>query len=254
MCDKKVRTTATALKMYIKQLEKDQTQLDIDFVEVRNQHKIDSNKIDAEIKTAKESLSVLELQLKSEKTPEVEEVPDIPEVPEKPDDPTCPKCGNYTKRVKIKKIRGRKVQEWECLSCGKKFTAPLDSDGIPSEIGTRPGAGPKGPTGQQKRERRGVLDKARKFLDEELGKGRCILLQQIETETGVSQSAAWRAACEVTEKKDSEFEFYKDTSVKFHLKGVRPKDVKRRRVYCPGCKSLLIPGKTCKKCPEEGSQ
>lgn len=253
MCDRKVRTTATALKMYIKQLEKDQTQLDKDFIEVRNQHKTESTNIITEINTAQESLLVLESQLKNgnKSEPEIE---DIPISPEDPTDPTCPSCGKHTTRTKIKQVKGKKVQEWICLSCGKKFTAPLDSDGIPSEVGSRPGAGPQGPVGKQTRERRGVLDRARKYLDEELGKGRCILLKQITEEADVSQSAAWRAACEVVDRENSAFEFYKDTNTHYHLKGVRPKDVRIRRVYCPGCKTLLIPGKNCKRCVEEDDQ
>ena len=246
MCEKKVQTTINALKFYIEQQREKRDALHDEFAEDKKKFLIEDKHINQEIKIAQESLAVLD------KTSKVSELPEVPVSPEDPKDPTCPSCGNHTNRTKIVIRKGKKVQEWVCLSCGEKFTAPLSIDGIPSELGSRPGAGPQGPIGTQTRVRRGVLDKARKFLDEELAKGRCILLQQITTEADVSDSAAFRAAREVVTKEGSQFEFYKDINVKFHLKGVRPKDASKRRVFCPGCQILMIPGESCKKCPEDG--
>jgi len=241
MYDKKVKTTIKALKYYINTQKQELKTLDQDFVQAKRKWEEDRTVMETEIQTAIDSISTLEKQLSQEEIPELIVL----------DETKCPACKKHnTQRRKVVKERGKNVQQWECLGCGMFFNTSITSEGVSADVGTRPGAGPTGPTGTQKRERYGVLDRARKFLDQELTKGRCILFQQIQEEADVSQSAAWRAACEFVEEDNSKYEFYKDPTTKFHLKGVRPIDSKKRRLFCPGCKTLLIPGKTCKKCTE----
>lgn len=91
----------------------------------------------------------------------------------------------------------------------------------PADVGTKPGAGNPKPT----KTRNGAIQKAVKWLENELMTTSEILMKDAESKSGFSNGSIWQAVMILTNEQPSVYEYYKDMTVKYHLKGIRKIEV-----------------------------
>lgn len=100
---------------------------------------------------------------------------------------------------------------------------PVVDGKVLTEVGEKPGAGNKNP---KKVVRNGSIYKAIGYIKEQLEqKPSGILLKEIEAGASVSSGSAWAAVQNLINEHPGTYEYYKDITVKYHLKGIRMKVV-----------------------------
>jgi len=169
--------------------------------------------------------------------------------------PKCKKCNaENTQKQGTRKIKGTIMQVWKCMGCGHKFTLPLETFEISSPMSHRPRVGkPRGPL-KKLRGNSGELKRVVNEIQKRIDSGESLLYQDIAEQHNTGESIAWQAGRVLIDESPRKYEQYKDIMKKYHIKGIRLIDPEKRKnskatgVFCPKCKSLLIPGQTCKKC------
>jgi DNA-directed RNA polymerase subunit M/transcription elongation factor TFIIS len=171
--------------------------------------------------------------------------------------PKCKKCGSdklhkdglrkYPKGVPPK-------QKWMCLTCGHKFVLPLESFEIPTEPDKYPEGVKKSQTTRKDYTKTGRTFELMAKIKARLDAGESLLIVTAEKDYSESNGILWQAMNHIITDKPEAYEWFKDVTKKYCPKGMRLKDPTKRKssgavgIFCPKCKSLLIPGENCKKC------
>lgn len=169
--------------------------------------------------------------------------------------PNCPKCkSDNLHKDGLKKKEGRDpMQKWKCLECGKKFALPMESFEISSE--PRKQSRPD----NIKRDRTdfsqtGKTNSAIDYVKQRIDAGESLLISTVQKDTELSNGIIWLAMKRTVEAEPNKYEWFKDVTKKYHLKGMRLTDENKRKnaekqaVFCPECKTLMLPGQNCVKC------
>jgi len=98
---------------------------------------------------------------------------------------------------------------------------PTKDDKPSAEIGTKPGAGNPKPT----KTRNGNINRAMVWLEKELDTRNEILMVDAQKETGISSGSVWMGVQNLINEQSSVYEYYKDTTRKYHPKGIRKIEV-----------------------------
>jgi RNase P subunit RPR2 len=169
--------------------------------------------------------------------------------------PVCKKCqSDNVNKQGYKKKRGTTTQVWRCMNCGHRFTIPMETFEIYDKGRTLNVGSRNQPMGKEKGKCEWRTEDLVQKIKEKIDAGESCLYQDLGRQLEDTPQIVWKAASILIEKEPNKYEQYKDVSKKHHIRGIRLVDASKRKnaeatgAFCPECKTLMIPGQSCKKC------
>lgn len=166
--------------------------------------------------------------------------------------PKCKKCeSENVHKDGVKKFKDKDTeQRWKCMNCGHKFTLPLDHFRIPAvpkelDVESRE-------VNVKKTYRTGIRNEFIARIKPLVDSGQSVLIKDVISSKRDSGSM-WTAMKTMIEDEPEKYEWFKDVSKRHNPQGIRLKDESKRvkgekGLFCPNCKTLMLPGENCKKC------